>query len=456
MLFVICLQACASLDTHEFIENKNQVYENIPFFWQTKDGSTLDRAATWELLFDDLILLNHLRTAERNNFDLQQVKINLEQSYLAVKQARTTLLPVINANGGGNVAALVRNLDNLNESFNNTLSLSWDPDIFGGRKAQLRQSSINQRIASYNTYNVRQQLMANVINLYISIIQSDLQVELSQKNLEFLKERLRIANAQYEAGRIGLDQAAFADSNYRSAVASLEEQKFTSRQLRRSFNFLLGRFDEPNIKIAKQLPVLKSLPKRDVPALVLHQRPDVKIAQDQINLALTTYKITVISDWPIFTITGSISSGGNLDDLFSPSSYIANLGASAFGNIYDGGLNALQRENLRLDIESALINYQNVLVAAQNNVEDIYDQSQVNQLQMESLIEATEAGDLALELEQIRFELGQSDLLSVLQVQQSALSNNAALINIKAALATTRVNAYLATGGDLDYGVLSG
>ena len=124
---------------------------------------------------------------------------------------------------------------------------------------------------------------------------------------------------------------------------------------------------------------------------------------------------------------------------------------SIFGNIYDGGLNEVQREEFRLGVEAAILNYKNVLRIAKNDIENSYDQAGVNDSQLESLRAAAEAGDKALELEQIRFDLGKSDLLSVLQVQQSALSTNVSLINSQASIVTTLVDAYLATGGDLVY-----
>ena len=63
--------------------------------------------------------------------------------------------------------------------------------------------------------------------------------------------------------------------------------------------------------------------------------------------------------------------------------------------------------------------------------------------------EASKAGDEALRLAQIRFDLGESDLLSVLQVQQTVNGINAARINAEAALLSNQIDAYLAAGGDL-------
>lgn len=446
------VNACATLETEDLIQKEEAAYSEIPSIWETQISSSVSRADSWVNLLEDPILASHLKTANDQNYDIAQAKINLAQAELSIEQARASLLPVVNSNGNVGGSALLRNLDSISESFGSGLSIGWDPDVFGVRRLQVDQAKLNKNIQSQLTYNTRQQILANVINIYVSIIQSDLQIDLSLRNLDFLQERLRIANAQYKVGRISLEQVSLAENNFQSAQASLEAQRLTSRQLRRSLSALLGEYDDYNPEVADSLPLVQYLPKRSSPAQILHQRADVKIAQEQINLALNSYKISVKSDWPIVSISGSIGGGGpNVSDVFDISNYILNLSSSIFGNIYDGGLNEVQREEFRLGVEAAILNYKNVLRIAKNDIENSYDQAGVNDSQLESLRAAAEAGDKALELEQIRFDLGKSDLLSVLQVQQSALSTNVSLINSQASIVTTLVDAYLATGGDLAY-----
>ena len=90
-----------------------------------------------------------------------------------------------------------------------------------------------------------------------------------------------------------------------------------------------------------------------------------------------------------------------------------------------------------------------MLRAAKAQIENVYDQDRVSKSSLEALQDASTAGNEALRLEQIRFDLGESDLLSVLQVQQTVNGVNAARINAEANLLGNQIDAYLATGGDL-------
>ena len=117
--------------------------------------------------------------------------------------------------------------------------------------------------------------------------------------------------------------------------------------------------------------------------------------------------------------------------------------------MFDGGLNKAQRETARLNTEAALLNYEQVLREAKAEIENTYDQDRVSKSSLEALQDASTAGNEALRLEQIRFDLGESDLLSVLQVQQTVNGVNAARINAEANLLSNQIDAYIATGGDL-------
>ena len=155
-------------------------------------------------------------------------------------------------------------------------------------------------------------------------------------------------------------------------------------------------------------------------------------------------------DWPTLTLNGSIGGGGpSLGDIFEPSSYVAALAANLAGNVFDAGLKKSQVESARLNTVNALLNYEETLRAAKAEIENIYDQDSVSKNALAAQRDASKAGDEALRLAQIRFDLGESDLLSVLQVQQTVNGINAARINAEASLLGNQIDAYLAAGGDL-------
>lgn len=444
------LAACARIDRPALNARIAAATDDIPAAWQVPGMPATVRAENWKTLFQDAQLADYLAKAETANFDIRQARINIAQSQQAVLQARSSLLPNLNASTGAGVSALLESLENVNDSSNASLSFFWDPDIFGVRRALVRQAKAAQRAQEAIAFNLRQLALANVAQLYIAIIQSELQLDLARTNLGFLEDRFRISQAQFKSGQIGGDELAFAETNFQSSLASFRNQELATRQTRRALSLLLGDYGADDLTVAAALPAAIDLPEQGIPAQALARRPDVQLAWAQVESAIAGYEVAVADDWPTLSLSGSIGGGGpDIGDIFEPSSYAASLAANIAGNLFDGGLNKAQRESAKLGTEAALLNYEQILRAAKAQIENAYDQDRVSKSSLEALQQASSAGNEALRLEQIRFDLGESDLLSVLQVQSTVNSVNAARINAEANLLANQITAYLATGGDL-------
>ncbi len=448
--FALAVSACARIDRPALEARITSANDGIPTDWQIAGTPNTIRAENWLTLFDDPILADYLQQAEAANYDLRQARVNLAQSREAVVQARSALLPTVNASGGFAASTLLEDLDDINDSSNSALSFFWDPDIFGVRRANVRQAQAAERAQQAVAFNIRQQVLASVAQLYISIIQSQQQLELARTNLGFLEERFRISEAQFAAGAIGGDELSFAEATFQSSLAGFRNQELATRLTRRALSLLLGDYGDDDLAVADQLPLAINLPEHGLPANVLASRPDVQLAWAQIEIAIQGLEITVRDDWPTLTLNGSIGGGGpSLGDIFEPSSYVAALAANLVGNVFDAGLKKSQVAAARLNTVNALLNYEETLRAAKAEIENIYDQDSVSKNALAAQRDASKAGDEALRLAQIRFDLGESDLLSVLQVQQTVNGINAARINAEASLLGNQIDAYLAAGGDL-------
>lgn len=446
----LSLSACARIDRPALNARIKAATADIPLEWQMAATPGTVRAETWQSLFTDPLLADYLSRAEAANFDIRQARVNIEQSNQAIVQARSTLLPNINAGGGVGVSALLENLDDINDTSSNNISVFWDPDIFGVRRAGVRQARAGLRAQQAIGFNIRQQVLANVAQLYIAIIQSELQLELARTNLGFLEERLRISEAQFASGAIGGDQLTFAETTFQSSLAGFLTQALATRLTRRALSILLGDYGADDLVVADTLPSAITLPEQGLPASLLESRPDIQLAWAQVEVAIAGYELIVADDWPTLTFNGALGGGGaDIADIFDPSSYLASIAANIAGNVFDGGLNRSQRESAKLNTEGALLNYEQTLRAAKAEIENIYDQDTVSKNSLEALQAASRAGDEALRLAQIRFDLGESDLLSVLQVQQTVNGVNAARINAETGLLSNQIDAYLAAGGDL-------
>ena len=136
-------------------------------------------------------------------------------------------------------------------------------------------------------------------------------------------------------------------------------------------------------------------------------------------------------------------------DSFDIDSYFANLGGSLAATLYDGGRKEASIEIARAGLDQSLINYDEVLRNALLDVETGFDQIAAAQRSLTALEKASDAAGKALELEKIKYDLGESIILDVLTVQRRVNAILSTYISTRSRLLDAQIDTYLALGGDV-------
>ena len=90
------------------------------------------------------------------------------------------------------------------------------------------------------------------------------------------------------------------------------------------------------------------------------------------------------------------------------------------------------------------------LLSAFQEVENALANERLFEERQQFLEEVVTENEKALELAQLRYEVGQIDLLSVLQMQARVLGAKASLIRVRDERLAQRVNLHLALGGSFE------
>lgn len=452
-VLAVWLSGCAHIDKAALREQVDAVRADIPQTWRVEESvDTANRAQNWANLFTDPLLENYIHTAAQENLDIEQARLRVAQSVTLLDRSKALLLPQISGNLSLSGSAPIENLGSFSDGYGSGVSARWSPDIFGSLGAGVRQSEASLEAQRASADDVRQGILASVVRAYIRTIEADLLLDLATTNLTFLEETNRISNARFKAGDIGGDDLALSNLAYQSSVSSLRNQELARREARRALSILIGGFGADDLKVASQLPSPSRLPARGIPSAVLAKRPDIRAARARIQAALAGYEGAVADDWPNIGLSGSIGGNGlDLGDLFDPASYIASLGASLAGSLFDGGQNEARREGARLSYEESLNRYGRALRQGMREIESAYDQDQALQASLGALREASRAANEALRLEQIKYDLGESILLDVLTIQRRVNAINASRISTERARLEAQINAFAATGGEMSF-----
>jgi len=439
------LSACASLSPPQ--SAMPQMGVDIPASWLLSlpgDGTNI---SSWSAIYDDPILLDYLRKASSENYDIRTAQARVTGAEAALRQSAARLKPRFDASASVSGAALLSEIDDPVDSYGLGISGRWDPDVFGQTRTIVDGSRAALRAQEALLADTQQAVLAATARAYIRAVEAKLQVDLAKTNLDFLTESRRISEARYRLGDTAKGDFSFAEANYQSALASYESTLQSARAARRALSLLLGDYPEDELVLADNLGSPDKLPARGLPASVLENRPDIVAARAQLAGRVASLQGAKLAQWPSLTLTGGLSSGSSFSDLFDPGDYVARLGASLAQVVFDGGSIRAGIDGAQADLDEALLSYEQRLRRAMGEVSDAYDRAETLQRTLVNLQAASEAANEALRLESIQFDLGESSLLDVLQVQTRVNSIDASLIRTKAALLETIITAQEAIGG---------
>ena len=143
-------------------------------------------------------------------------------------------------------------------------------------------------------------------------------------------------------------------------------------------------------------------------------------------------------------VSASVGGSSNLDDT------IANLTAGLFAPIFTGGALEAQVESATADQKAAIAVYGQSLLKAFEEVETALTNEALFAERETYLLSAEDNSKKAYDLALARYDVGQTDLLSVLQIQSQWVGARVGVVNIRSDRLSQRVGLHLALGGSFE------
>ncbi|HHH43004.1 MAG TPA: TolC family protein, partial [Gammaproteobacteria bacterium] len=266
----------------------------------------------------------------------------------------------------------------------------------------------------------------------------------------------RIADVRFQNGAVSeLDpsQALSLLKSTESTVPLLESQ---IRQTRNALSILLGM--PPNdlyevLQGAGKIPEPPAQIDIGVPADLLRRRPDIRSAELQAATQSALIGVAKSDLYPRFALVGSIGllngdtgSNGN-SDLFKSDSVGYNYGPSASWQILNYGRlkNRVRVQDARL--EALLVNYQDTVLRAAQEVEDGLSAYTGAREQSGYLKESVKAAQRSVDLALVQYREGAVDYQRVLDTQQTLLRVQDRYTSVRGEVVGGLIATYKALGG---------
>jgi len=281
-------------------------------------------------------------------------------------------------------------------------------------------------------------------------------VRVANQNVATQQESLRIASAQFQSGETSERDVQQATTRLAQTEAQIPLLNAALAQNQNGLAVLLGEAPgeiEKHLAGASQIPVAPGKVAVGIPKDLLRRRPDVRAAG--LNAASYSALIGVAKAqmYPAFSLSGEFGYSANnqfnnsLSDLFNWQNRVVNAGAGVVFPVFNYGRLVNQVRVQDAQFEQALLNYQNTVLTAQQEVENGLANFANQQSALVSLNRAAVAARRSTELAMIQYKEGQTDYTTVLTAEQSQLSVENDVASTQGNVALGLISVYRALGG---------
>jgi NodT family efflux transporter outer membrane factor (OMF) lipoprotein len=435
--------------------------------WQSYHGSVSSgpmQDAQWWKSFNDPVLNALIEQGYTNNPSLQSTGVNILKARATLGQSVGELYPQSQAIEGnythqemGEGSQYEGVIPSTFDTSSISAVASWEMDFWGKYRRAIRANDAGflASIAAYDDALVS--LTAEIGSSYISIRSYQAQIIVTTRNILAQKISLKIIQAQYDVGQADLISVQEAIASLKQTQASLPGIKISLEQEKDALAVLLG--TTPNkvhalVKTEKAIiPVAPSSIAVGIPKEVLEQRPDVKEAQLEAIEQSEAIGATKAQLYPALSLVGSFGystsdvNGSSNSDLFKWSNHTVSIGPSLYLPLFNYGQITNQVREQDAAFQQAIFNYQNVVLTAQQEVQDGIVSYAESKKSLKDMEEANNAALTGLQLIIVQYQAGAANYSNVLSALQQQLNVELSLINAQTSVPQGAISLYRALGG---------
>ena len=324
------------------------------------------------------------------------------------------------------------------------IGISWEPDVWGRVQAGANAADENLRATVADFEFARQSLVANVAITWYLATELRLQADLAREVVDLLHESVRLVETRQSVGQVAMQDVYLVRADLASAEDALQQAISGQQQARRALEILLGRYPAGEIETATELVPVPPAIGAGIPSDLLERRPDIIAADGRVAAAFFLTEEARLAKLPSFPLSVSVGGSSDLSGL------IGDLSAGIVAPLYTGGALEAQLEIATADQDAAIAAFGATVLQALEQVEaGLTNEALLEQREMflsQSVDNNKQAYDLALK----QFDVGQIDLLSVLQMQSRWIGARTGLLRVKNARLAERINLHLALGGSFE------
>jgi NodT family efflux transporter outer membrane factor (OMF) lipoprotein len=421
-------------------------------------------ALDWWRGFRSKELTSLMEDAQIFNLDIAVAVAQIVQADAQVGVSGSPLLPSItgsataeqehfgsqtgNINGAGTGTGNGIRGSNFSQ-YNVGLTASYMIDFWGKNRATLYSAEESATAARYNREVVTLSTIVTVANTYFQVLAAQDELRVARRNLAAAERILTLIKQQFAGGtasQLDLSQQEALVSTERAAIPPLEvtlRQSITALALlvaRAPANFKVSGGALTSIVVPRVTPGL--------PSELLYQRPDIRQAEAQLaasNFSVESARAAFFPQIQLTATTGVQSAA--LASLFGPGAWYYTLAAGLTQPLFDGYLLESQLKQAKGVQLQNLQAYRKAVLSAFADVEKALIALSQTTLQERLQIEAVNNSRKAFDVSETQLRAGTVNLITVLQTQQTLLTAENTLAQVRLSKLLAASSLFQALGG---------
>lgn len=401
----------------------------------------------WWRSFGDPALARLVEAALARNSDVLIAVARVDEARAQAELAESARLPALNGALGAQVGrSLTATGIGINRSVQPGLQASWEPDLFGRIRNQIRAASLQYRATQAERDAAALAVAAATVQNYVALLALDAQLSITRETVASRNEALRLAQDQARVGYISQLQLTQAESEYQSVLGALPELELAVRRQENALRLLAGELPGDVARgggfAALHLPPVPAM----LPSQLLARRPD--IAQRELLLAASDVNLALRRQ----AFLPQVSLSAQLGSLFvNALDYdpvaVWSLGGSVLAPLFTGGRLNAQYEAAGSQRDQAALAYRRSVLTAFSEVENAL--AGVPRL-AEQVDHASRRRDIlsrSLGYAHDRYQAGYASYLEELDAQRNLYQVELSLVTLRRTQVENLIALYRALGG---------
>ncbi len=416
-----------------------------------------DISQEWWRMFKSTALNALIERSLNNNPNLQSAIATLRAANQAVYAQEGKFFPLIQGNFNpsynqtSTVLAPIPNSGATIYALHTAqLQVSYTLDIWGVNRRtveSLQAQADSQRFQVEAAYLT---LVSNIAVAAINEASLRAQIEATNQLIEINTKMLDILRRQLDTGYANRNDVALQEAALAQVKATLPPLRKALQQNRDLLSALAGAYPSeepretfrlPDLQLPTDLPV-------SLPSQLIEQRPDVRMAEEQLHSASALIGVATANILPTFTINGNVGYVNTaLAGLLAPQNLFFTAAGNATQTLLDGGALLHELQEAKDTYNATAWSYRGTVIGAVQNVADSLRALQNDADALKAARDFERAAKISFDLARQQMQAGYANILILLTAQQTYLQAVIQVVQARAARLSDTAALYQALGG---------